>query len=137
MEHIGIDLGSKDSQVCVRKDTGEIVQEWRCQTDQLRALLADRPPARVILETCTDSVDGLATRLQSSVVTARPGAFCRPRSGVASLVVEDVDAVEECSLSSPWLPRLSRSVPKRWRDRFARSMAKHAMDECGGIRAHW
>jgi len=31
MDHIGIDLGSKDSQVCVRRADGEIVGErrWR------------------------------------------------------------------------------------------------------------
>ncbi len=29
MEHIGIDLGSKDSQVCVRNEGGESVEERR------------------------------------------------------------------------------------------------------------
>jgi hypothetical protein len=27
MEHIGIDVGSRDSQVCIRNGAGEIVQE--------------------------------------------------------------------------------------------------------------
>jgi transposase len=55
MEHIGIDLGSKDSQVCVRSADGEIVGEWRWRTDRLLAFLQDRPAARVILETCTEA----------------------------------------------------------------------------------
>ena len=33
MEHIGIDLGSRESQVCVRSGVGEIVEEKRCRTD--------------------------------------------------------------------------------------------------------
>jgi transposase len=55
MEHIGIDLGSKESQVCVRSADGEIVGEWRCRTDKLVGFLQDRPGARVIVETCTEA----------------------------------------------------------------------------------
>ena len=64
MDHIGIDLGSKDSQVCVRNAAGEIVGEWRCRTDRLVASLQDRPRGRVIVETCTEAfrVAALAQR---------------------------------------------------------------------------
>jgi hypothetical protein len=55
MDHIGIDLGSKDSQVCIRSADGEIAGEWRWRTDKLVTLLEDRPVARVILETCTEA----------------------------------------------------------------------------------
>jgi transposase len=55
MEHIGVDLGSRDSQVCIRNEAGEIVQETRCRTGQLERMLAGRPPARVVLETCTEA----------------------------------------------------------------------------------
>jgi transposase len=55
MEHMGVDLGSRDSQVCIRNEAGEIVKEGRCRTDQLARLLASRPPARVVLETCTEA----------------------------------------------------------------------------------
>jgi hypothetical protein len=30
MEHIGIDVGSKESQICVRAADGTIIGEWRC-----------------------------------------------------------------------------------------------------------
>jgi hypothetical protein len=53
MEHIAIDLGSRESQVCVRSAAGEISAECRWRTDRLVAFLEARPPARVILETCT------------------------------------------------------------------------------------
>jgi transposase len=64
MDHIAIDLGSKDSQVCVRTATGEIVGEWRWRTEKLIAFLQSRPPARVIVETCTEAfrVAALAQR---------------------------------------------------------------------------
>jgi len=55
MEHIGIDLGSKESQVCVRSADGTIVGEWRWRTDRLVTFLQGRPAARVILETCTEA----------------------------------------------------------------------------------
>ena len=55
MEHIGIDLGSKESQVCVRNGVGEIVEEKRCRTDQLGRYLGKRAPGRVVLETCTEA----------------------------------------------------------------------------------
>ena len=55
MEHIGIDLGSRESQVCVRNGVGEIVEEKRCRTDQLGRYLGKRAPGRVVLETCTEA----------------------------------------------------------------------------------
>jgi transposase len=55
MEHIGIDLGSRDSQVCVRNGAGDIVEELRCRTDELVPWLARRARARVVVETCTEA----------------------------------------------------------------------------------
>jgi transposase len=55
MEHIGIDLGSRESQVCVRNSAGDIVEELRCRTDGLVPWLARRAPARVVVETCTEA----------------------------------------------------------------------------------
>jgi transposase len=55
MNHIGIDLGSRESQVCVRSETGDVAQEMRCSTSDLDAFLRNRPPARVVLETCTEA----------------------------------------------------------------------------------
>src|SRR3954469_22679171 len=55
MDHIGIDLGSRDSQVCVRNGRGEITEEHRRATTGLGAGLATRPPSRVVIETCTEA----------------------------------------------------------------------------------
>ncbi len=70
MEHIGIDLGSKDSQVRVRNADGTIVGEWRCRTDRLidflqdaRALRYDPPHGST--DPHATAGDGRALRVQS------------------------------------------------------------------------
>ena len=55
MDHIGIDLGGRDSQVCVRNSAGAIIEEARRSTTELGRWLANRAPARVVLETCTEA----------------------------------------------------------------------------------
>lgn len=55
MEHVAIDLGGKESQVCVRSADGRVIEERRCRTDSLGMYLAARPPSRVIVETCAEA----------------------------------------------------------------------------------
>lgn len=55
MEHVAIDLGGRESQVCIRRADGTVVEERRCRTDELGTYLARRPPSRVILETCAEA----------------------------------------------------------------------------------
>lgn len=55
MDHIAIDLGGKESQVCVRAADGTVVAEHRIATRSVPEFLAKRPPGRVIVETCTES----------------------------------------------------------------------------------
>lgn len=55
MEHCAIDLGGKESQVCVRGSDGQIIEERRCRTAALPAYLATRPRSRVVVETCTEA----------------------------------------------------------------------------------
>jgi transposase len=55
MEHVAIDLGARKSQICVRKADGEIVDERRWETWDLRRYLAERPTSRVVLETCAEA----------------------------------------------------------------------------------
>jgi transposase len=55
MDHIAIDLGSRESQVCVRTATGEIVEERRVGTRSLGAYLARKTRSRVVLETCAEA----------------------------------------------------------------------------------
>jgi len=55
VEHIAIDLGGRESQICVRRADGVIAEERRVPTLALAQYLASRPAARVILETCAES----------------------------------------------------------------------------------
>jgi transposase len=55
MEHLAIDLGGKESQICVRSGDGQIVEERRCRTATLPSYLADRPRSRVVVETCSEA----------------------------------------------------------------------------------
>lgn len=55
MEHLAIDLGGKESQLCIRETDGTILLERRLQTALLKRFLARRPPSRVVVETCTEA----------------------------------------------------------------------------------
>lgn len=55
MEHIAIDLGGNQSQICVRSSDGKIVQERSCATRRLKSYLRDSAKSRVILETCAEA----------------------------------------------------------------------------------
>jgi transposase len=55
VEHIAIDLGSRESQICRRNAAGDILEERRCGTSELEAYLAAQAPAVVIVETCTEA----------------------------------------------------------------------------------
>ena len=55
MEHVAIDLGGRESQICVRRSDGTIVEERRCRTATLAAYLATRPASRVVVDTCSEA----------------------------------------------------------------------------------
>jgi transposase len=55
MQHVGIDLGGRESQVCVRKSDGTIVEEKRVSTNELASYLGRRPASRVVMETCAEA----------------------------------------------------------------------------------
>ena len=55
MDHVAIDLGGRESQICVRSSEGEILEEDRRGTRSLGKYLARRPPSRVVMETCGEA----------------------------------------------------------------------------------
>lgn len=55
MEHLAIDLGARKSQICVRASDGTVLIERKLETAGIRGFLAQRPPSRVIVETCAES----------------------------------------------------------------------------------
>ncbi|MHB1843497.1 MAG: IS110 family RNA-guided transposase [Deltaproteobacteria bacterium] len=58
MEHVAIDLGKKESQICLRDERGNILDERKVPTNAIGTYLEARPGAkRVILETCAEAFD--------------------------------------------------------------------------------
>jgi hypothetical protein len=55
MEHVAIDIGGKESQICVRASDGEIVHERRHRTDELEDFFKKRSPSVVVFETCSEA----------------------------------------------------------------------------------
>ena len=55
MQHIGIDLGGRESQVCVRSEDGTILWEGKRSTGTLERWLKTQPRSRVILETSAEA----------------------------------------------------------------------------------
>ncbi len=56
MEHIGIDVHKRESQICILTPEGELIERRIQSTRQkFTAMFADRPPARVLLEATTES----------------------------------------------------------------------------------
>ena len=56
MDHIGIDLHKRNSQICILSAGGELIEQ-RIQTSRERftAVLGDRPRARILIEASTES----------------------------------------------------------------------------------
>ena len=55
MDHVAIDLGGRESQICVRRSDGTIVEQRRLRTSALPAYLQERSTSRVIVETCSEA----------------------------------------------------------------------------------
>jgi transposase len=55
MEHVAIDLGGRESQICVRSADGAVKQETRWPTARLAEFLRGREPCRVIVETTAEA----------------------------------------------------------------------------------
>jgi transposase len=55
MDHIAIDLGGQESQICVRQQDGQILEEARVPTKRLGKYLAGRPRSRVVMESCAEA----------------------------------------------------------------------------------
>jgi transposase len=56
MEHIGIDVHKMESQICILAESGEIIERCiRTQRERFAAVLGARPPAKILIESSTES----------------------------------------------------------------------------------
>jgi transposase len=119
MEHVGIDLGAKHSNVVVISD-GKTRERRRVRTAELPRWLAGREPSRVVMEACTQSpavaAAALAARHATVVV---PGAVVRALGvGARGIKTDDRDAMAlaQASVRSEELPSVHlRSAKSRSR----------------------
>ncbi len=55
MDHVAIDLGGRESHICIRQDNNEVRLEERLATIKLKGFFKTLPPSRVIVETCAEA----------------------------------------------------------------------------------
>jgi transposase len=55
MDHVAIDLGGRESQICIRGPDNQVLVERRVATSQLKPFFLELQPSRVILETCAEA----------------------------------------------------------------------------------
>jgi transposase len=56
VEHLAIDLGKRESQICLRDERGEILKESRVDTCEIGEVLRRQSkPTRVVVETCAEA----------------------------------------------------------------------------------
>lgn len=109
MEHIAIDLGSRESQVCVRTAEGEILEERRVGTRSLGKYLANRPKSRVVLEACAEAFPVADAALVAGHETVVVPASLAPSLGVGERGVKtDVRDARNLSEASCRMSRLPR-----------------------------
>jgi len=75
VEHIGIDVHKKESQLCILTDAGEVIERRiRTERERFAAVLGTRPGGRVLLEASTESEWGACVleALGYTVVVADP-----------------------------------------------------------------
>lgn len=75
MEHVGMDLGKKESQIAIITEAGELIEKRRrTERERLQRFFADRPKARILIEASTISewVARLLEELGHEVVVADP-----------------------------------------------------------------
>jgi hypothetical protein len=54
MSHVAIDLGGKESQICIRQADGTIIEERKVPTRKLIELVATWTASRVVMETSAE-----------------------------------------------------------------------------------
>jgi transposase len=75
MEHAGIDLGKRESQIAIITEAGELVEKrLRTERERLRRFFVDRPKLRILMEASTISewVARVLEELGHEVVVADP-----------------------------------------------------------------
>ena len=56
MDHVGIDLHKRESQICIETELGEVIEKRiRTERERFEAVFAGRPRARILIEAMTEA----------------------------------------------------------------------------------
>ena len=118
MEHIGIDVHKRDSQICIVAEGGELVeQRIRTEPERFAAVLGKRPRARILIEASTDSewVARCLEALGHEVIIADPNfaPMYATRSRKVKTDRRDARALAEACLLGAYRPAHRLSDPQR------------------------
>lgn len=132
MDHVAIDLGGRESQICIRSETGEILTEERRGTRSLGKYLSGRPRSRVVMETCAEAF-AVAEKARDGGhdVVIVPALLVRSlgvgQRGIKT-DVRDARNLSEASCRMPKLPGVH--IPSRGaRERKAMCSAREALTQ--------
>ena len=132
MNHIAIDLGSRESQICVRNSEGLILEEQRRPTTALGKYLKTKEKGRVVLETCAEAFAiADAARAAGHDVTVVPSKLVRMLGVGDRGIKNDVRDAQNLSKVSCRLEELpSVHVPgEQSRERKAMSALRESLVE--------
>jgi transposase len=118
MDHIGIDVHKRESQIYILAEGGEVVeQRIRTEPERFGAVLGSRPRARILIEASTDRewVARCLEALGHEVIVADPN--CAPMYATRSRKVKtdrrDARALGEACLLGAYRPAHRLSDPQR------------------------
>jgi transposase len=118
MDHIGIDVHKRESQIYILAEGGEVVeQRIRTEPGRFAAVLGPRPHARILLEAATDSewVARCLEALGHEVIVADPNfaPMYATRSRKVKTDRRDARALAEACLFGAYRPAHRLSDPQR------------------------
>ncbi len=118
MEHVGMDLGKRESQIAIITEAGELIEKRvRTERERLRQFFADRPKTRIVMEASTISewVARLLEELGHEVVVADPNyaPMYAQRSRRVKTDKRDAQALAEACRLGAYRPGLLRGERRR------------------------
>ena len=118
MDHIGIDVHKKESQICILAEGGELLeQRIRTEPERFAAVFGARPRGRIVLETSTESewVARCLEGLGHEVIVADPNfaPMYATRSRKVKTDRRDARALADACLLGAYRPAHRRSDPQR------------------------
>jgi len=129
MNHVAVDLGSKQSHVCERRPDGTVVRSVRVKTSSLPQLFAQMEPSRVVLEACSEAFTVARWAMEHRhEVTVVPSTLA-PALGVGARGVKtDKRDAENLSMASCRMPRLPAvHVPSDFAGQLRQQLAARAL----------